>query len=111
MHLQKISEKMTTDAAKLTLYYNGLNDFFTIHGQTQHNIILQHADEWIKANPDSVSAHLVKPMGLAAMDNSLIGYGYANTVKSEVWAINHVGIQKQKQYFMGHQALAKVDPS
>lgn len=68
------------------------------------------ADSWLKANPDSTVAQMLKALSYGNKAFFLRGEGDINSVDNDVWPRFNKLIQQQKEYLLEHKNIADKDP-
>lgn len=68
------------------------------------------ADAWLRANPDSSVATMLKAASYSGKAFFLRGEGAADTVDEDVWPQFNKLIQQEKDYLLKHKKVADKDP-
>lgn len=68
------------------------------------------ADDWLKANPDSTVAMMLKASSYSSKAFYLRGEGAAETVDEDVWPKFKALIEQEKSYLLKHKNIADKDP-
>lgn len=92
---------------KLALYYSA---FYSNKESGNINLFGRNINEWLKSNPQSVSAHMAKAISIRDQAFAIRGSGYANTVEQKTWPKFYNLIEQQRKYLIKHKEIAHIDP-